>query len=129
MLSDKSNKDIPFMVADSSNRLKILGYECIRFASPLLSNDEMKDGEKVKTEASLGIWYATDLHFDIPDILHNVQMVPLFTNDRIAMGSEIEIGAGSMKLQLKTRAISVRKKKPGKSVFRYPKGFEIQVKD
>lgn len=129
MMDPKTSRPVSRLVADPSKKLVILGEECTWYAAPSFSKEEVKNGKAIQTNATLGIWYAERLHFDIPDTLHFVDMVPLFSNDKIALGSEISIEVGDQKIELQTRAFRIKNGRVKNSVFRYPKGFDIRVKD
>jgi hypothetical protein len=127
--NDEKQDETKLILSDTSAAMSVLGFICRRYSSGEIQKNEIKDGNPLTTTASLNIWYADKLVFDVPDVLHAIQMVPLFTNDHIALGSDIKIKAAGRELSLSTRAISIKKGHIRKSVFRFPKGFSVRLDD
>jgi len=127
MQSD-STGDFPQLKRDST-KTEILGYECTLFTTGNITKIEQKSGQNVETNVNIRICYARDLYFRIQPGLRTVQMVPLFTNDHIALGSTIQIESDGQKYVLVTRAISIEKKTLEWSVFELPANFPVRASD
>ena len=123
-----AKRDLPvFMRSDDT--LILLGQRCHRYSTPALHKEVMKDSMNIDVDANASIWYADDLLFPVPDSMKTVQMVPLFTNGHIALGSNIAIKAGPADLQLQTRARQIVHRKVSASMFRVPKGYVVEDND
>jgi|GEM_PF-2228250 len=128
MVSNK-NDDLPQLVPDSSNQLIILDRPCTGYSAGQIEKKELKEGKEVTTKASILIWYADDLLFIVPSKFHLIQMVPLFTNGHIALGSDIHIESDGQTISLHTRATKMEKRRLHKKVFALPAGFPIKASD
>lgn len=128
-LTGKNRKQvIPFLTASGSTHT-ILGYPCTEYTSGQFSKSEKKDTSTVVTAGELKFWYANELLFPVPDSLKMTQMIPLFTNGHIALGSEIRIRQAVINLVLHTEAKEIHPQKLRKSVFRHPKGYRLKHND
>ncbi|RYY63052.1 MAG: hypothetical protein EOO05_00455 [Chitinophagaceae bacterium] len=128
MTGPNAKRDIA-VINKTTDTMSFLGEHATAYATPVLSKEEMKDSMKVSVSAQVKIWYANELLFPVPDSMAMVQMVPLFTNGHVALGSAIQVDAGPMKLLLSTRAVEIRKGKLGPAIFRLPEGYKVELDD
>ena len=113
----------------TADTMTIAGHPTVTWATPVFEKEEGKDSVKVTVTGQLAIHYAEDLSFPVPDSLKTVEMIPLFSNGHIALGSEITITLGKVKLLLTTRPRDIRPGKLGKNVFKRPEGYTIDLED
>ena len=123
----RGNSDIPFLVEDPSSRRKILGHDCILYNAGEINRKEVKDGDTVEVKANLKIWYSTDLHYPVPDELKMIQMVPLFTNGKVALGSGAEVKLGPAVLHLSTTATWIEAGSTNPRDFEHPPGYKFKA--
>lgn len=125
MTGSGKKQDIPALKVAPAAGKSILGHPCTAFTSGAFSKTEKKDSALVTTAGEIIFWYADDLVFRVPDSLLMIQMVPLFTNNHVALGSEIKVAQGNMQLLLRTEATEIQAKKLRPSLFRHPKGYSL----
>ena len=124
----KAKRDLP-PITRTTDTVRVLGELATAYATDQFSKEEVKDSVQTMMKGKVKIWYANDLLFPVPDSMAMVQMVPLFTNGHVALGSTIELEAGPMKLLLTTRAVEIRKGKLGPAIFRLPEGYKVELDD
>lgn len=124
----QAKRDLPGLTAGPDTS-RILGYLVIPYKSPGISKQEMKDSMLVTTTGDVTIRYAPSLLFPVPDSMKMVQMVPLFTNGYVALGSTISISVGKLNLQLNTSALNIRKQKIKASTFTVYKSYAVELDD
>lgn len=128
MRGKNKKQDIPSLAASGAVKT-ILGHWCTGYTSGSISKSEKKDGSAVTTAGEIELWYAADLLFPVPDSLLMIQMIPLFTNGHIALGSDIKIQQAAISLILHTEAQEIQPGKLQKSLFRHPRGYQLRYND
>lgn len=127
LMTGKGKKqDIPVLTVFPAAAKQILGHPCTARGTGHFSKTEQKDSVTVTAGGEITFWYADDLAFRVPDSLRMIQMVPLFTNNHIALGSDIKIEPPGMRLVLHTEAKEIRPEKLKARVFRHPKGYKLR---
>lgn len=129
MNGEDKKQDIPSLTVSGTTGRSILGHRCTAFTSGPFSKSEKKDSVTVTTAGEMVFWYADDLIFRVPDSLRMIQMVPLFTNDHIALGSEIIIEKAGMRFVLRTEAKEIQAQKLSPSLFRHPKDYRLRFNE
>jgi hypothetical protein len=128
MTGSGKKQDIPAL--KNYGDTTILGHLCSGFGSGKFSKEEKKDSKAVTTSGEFRIWYANDLFFNVPDSLKMIQMVPLFTNGHVALGSNIAIAQAGTNIALRTQATEIKSiKRLKRSVFRYPKHYKLRANE
>lgn len=125
MTGKGKKQDIPALTVSGTSK-KILGHDCTGFTSGLFSKTGQKDTATVLTAGEINFWYADELFFAVADSLKMIQMVPLFTNGHIALGSEIRIQQGGISIILHTEAKEIQAKRLKPSLFRHPAGYRLR---
>ncbi len=127
MTSGKGRKqDIPDLSATGRSR-EILQRRCKEYTSGLVTKQE--PGDSTQASLNITIWYADDMAFNVVDSLKMIQMVPLFSNGHIALGSEIQVQKGPVSLLLRTEAVEIdpSKEKLPASLFRAPRNYKLKI--
>jgi hypothetical protein len=127
MTGKGKKQDIPGLQI-SDEKKSILGQACTGYTTGKFSKEIEKDSSgSTINENEIRIWYADELRYEIPDSLKMIQMVPMFTNGYIALGSEINIRLGEHSFQLATeaKAINPSKKRLPAALFRHPKDYPL----
>ncbi|MET0394266.1 MAG: hypothetical protein ABW019_14060 [Chitinophagaceae bacterium] len=119
-------QDIPALTMAPALAKQVLGHPCTARTTGRFSKSEQKDSVTVAVAGEMVFWYADDLIFRVPDSLLMVQMVPLFTNGHIALGSKIKIEPPGMRFVLHTEAKEIKPGRLRRTVFRHPKGYRLR---
>jgi hypothetical protein len=125
MTGKGKKQDLPSLTASGTMKT-ILGHPCREYTSGRFLKSEQKDSATVATAGEIRFWYADDLLFPVPDSLKMIQMVPLFTNGHIALGSEIQIQQAGISLILHTEAKEIHAQRLKRLLFRYPKDYRLR---
>ena len=126
MTGKGKKQDIPVLNMAPALAKPILGHPCTARTTGRFSKSEQKDSVTITVAGEMVFWYADDLVFSVPDSLLMIQMVPLFTNGHIALGSEIKIEPPGMRFVLHTEAKEIKPGRLRRAVFRHPKGYRLR---
>ena len=82
--SKEGKRDIPDLSPQLQKTVVILNHTCTEFTTGPFSKKEIKDSVTVTSKGEIRVFYANDLRFPVPDSLQMIEMIPLFTNGKIA---------------------------------------------